>query len=86
MRLPCAAIIQDITAQFILTGTLPPLARFFGIDWEEQIGFAAELDDGGREEAVAARFLYLSKCERVEFRHREGEFLWIGAVPRGCWR
>lgn len=68
-----AAVVHDIGAHFALSGQLPDLGRFFGANWEEQIDFSAELEDGGREESVAALFLHLAGRPDALRRFREGE-------------
>lgn len=66
------AIIRDITAEFALNGQLGDGARFFGATWEERVDFSAELEEGGREEVVAALFLHLAGRPEALHRFREG--------------
>lgn len=67
-----ASIVHDIAAHFVLAGHLAERARFFGAGWEEQIDFSAELEEGGREETVAALFLHLAARPEAARRFREG--------------
>lgn len=68
-----ASIVHDIGAHFTLSGGLADLARFFGATWEEHVDFSAELEEGGREEVVAALFLHLARRPEAVRRFREGE-------------
>lgn len=67
-----ASIVHDIGAHFSLSGHLADYARFFGATWEEQVDFSAELEEGGREESVAALFLHLAARPEALRRFREG--------------
>jgi len=68
-----AAILHDIGVHFALSGRHVDAARFFGATWEDQVDFSEELEPGGREEVVAATFLYLARRPEVVRRFREGE-------------
>lgn len=67
-----AAIFRDIGTHFALSGHLGDYARFYSATWEDQVDFSAELEDGGREESVAALFLHLAARPEIVRRYREG--------------
>ena len=67
-----AAVVADIGAHYALAGHLADTARFFGANWEERVDFSAELEEGGREETVAALFLHLAARPEALRCFREG--------------
>ncbi len=68
-----ASIVHDIEAHFALNRNIADLGRFFGATWEEHIDFSPELEEGGREESVAALFRHLAARPDAIRRYREGE-------------